>query len=187
MRVTFVRHTEVEEKYQNCYNGHIDISLSKKGLIDAKVLGKELADKRFDLIYCSDLKRAKETLHALSRKEPVIYSANLREKSWGRHEGMSFEQIVEKEHIEYENFLQWVDALDGDSYETFIARVKEFFFKVLLLSKAKDILVVTHAGVIRAFISIIENKTLEEAFTTELPYGSSISFNLDANSKIHLA
>ena len=186
MKLTLVRHAEVDERYQNCYNGHNDIGLSKKGYLQAKELAKELDALEFDAVFCSDLLRAKETLkYSLYPKstsslsltahvKDVIYTDRLREKSWGRHEGMSFDEIIAKEKIEYIDFLQWIEALDGEPYEEYIKRVKKFFLEFLPSLKKENILVVTHAGVIRVLLSIINGITLQEAFSIKVAHASQV-------------
>ena len=179
MNITLVRHGEIDEKYIGRYNGHIDIELSKKGLQDAKRLGIKLQEKTFDAIFCSDLKRAKDTLSQFPHaKDNVIYTNRLREKSWGRHEGMSFDEITSKEGIKYKNFLQWINCLDGESIEEFQTRIKEFFFEYLQNTDKKDILIITHSGVIKTFLSITKKTPLKEAFSLDIPYCSVTSASL---------
>ncbi len=176
MKITLVRHAEVAEEYQGRYNGHIDISLSKKGKEDAKGLAKKLKHIAFDKVYCSDLLRAKETLSAFNVDKEIIYTERLREKSWGRHEGKSFHEIVES-GIEYKNFEQWINALGGEDIENYTQRLKEYFYETILKQNVENILIVTHSGVIKTLLSIIKNISLEEAFSTELPYSSFITLD----------
>lgn len=99
MKITLVRHCEVDEKYLGCYNGHIDISLSDKGYIQAKDLAQKLKDENFDAVYCSDLLRAKESLKYFKNLNNAVYTDQLREKSWGEDEGKTYDQICkEKKH-----------------------------------------------------------------------------------------
>jgi len=172
LNITLIRHSEVQKDYIGCYNGHIDIELSQTGHKEAKNLAKKLKHKKYDAIFCSDLKRAKQTLSYFKRKN-VIFTKELREKSWGRHEGMSYDEIVKKEGIEYENFLQWIEFLDGESIDEFQARVKNFFFEYLPSLKKDEILVVTHSGVIKTFFAIEKNIPLKEAFALSVPYSST--------------
>ena len=169
MKLTLVRHAEVEEAYKGKYNGHIDIGLSPRGYEQAKELALKLQDKKFDAIYCSDLLRAKETLKAFHLSQEVIYTKKLREKSWGKHEGKSFEEI-EKSGIKYENFEQWIEALDGEKVDDFRERIRSIFYEDIVKSSAKNILVVTHSGVIKMFMSLYEHISLEEAFSQKLDY-----------------
>ncbi|MBE0514977.1 histidine phosphatase family protein [Sulfurimonas sp.] len=172
MRVTLLRHCEVDERYKNCYNGHNDICLSQKGKLQAKEVAKELDELEFDAVFCSDLRRARETLkHSLHAKD-AIFSERLREKSWGKHEGLSFDAIIAQGEMEYKDFLQWIEALDGEPHEEYEKRVKEFFFEFLPSLEKENILVVTHAGVIRVLLCLVNNITLEEAFGIKVENGS---------------
>jgi len=178
MKLTLVRHAEVEEKYHKKYNGHNKIALSTKGKVQAKELCKRLNDLEFDSIYCSDLPRAKETIKYFKHKEQIVYTNRLREKSWGKHEGLSFDEIIAQGEIKYENFLQWIDALDGEDYEKYVSRIKEFFLVFLPSINKDNILIVTHAGVIRVLLSILKKIKLEDAFSIKIDYGELIIENI---------
>ncbi len=169
MQIYFVRHSEVKEEYQGCYNGHIDIPLSNKGREDAKELAGKLSHIKFGKAFCSDLLRARETMEAFDLECEIIYTKRLREKSWGRHEGMCFEEIV-KEGLEYRSFEQWINDLDGEDLESYAKRLLEYFENTLLKQKAENILVVTHAGVIKMLLSLTKGMSLDETFAIALPY-----------------
>ena len=177
MKITLVRHSEVIKEYQGKYNGHIDISLSLKGVNDAKALATTLKHINFDKVYCSDLVRAKETFNELNIQLEPIYTSRLREKSWGRHEGKSFEEI-QAQGIEYKNFQQWISALDGENMQEYIQRVREYFYDTVFKEDAQNILIVTHAGLIKTLLSLTKNISLEEAFAINLPYSSYITLDM---------
>jgi len=181
VKITLIRHAEVEKAYHQKYNGHIDIHLSRKGKDDAKKIAKCFANEQFDLVFCSDLKRAKETLEPFVQAKDAVYTEALREKSWGRHEGMSFDAIIAEGAFTYENFTQWISALDGESYEAYMQRVENFFLQELPSHKAENVLVMTHAGVIRVLMAIVEKLSLENAFCREVPYGGAVIY--DTNLK----
>jgi broad specificity phosphatase PhoE len=182
VKITLIRHSEVEEAYHKRYNGHIDIGLSRKGEVEAKALSKRFEDEHFDLIYCSDLLRAKETLQPFTQAKDAIYTPKLREKSWGRHEGKSFDEIIAEGEIVYENFEQWIEALDGEDYKSYVQRIKEFFLEYLPSRKVDKVLVVTHAGVIRVLMAIVQDLSLEEAFCINVPYSGYIVFDTKEKS-----
>ena len=179
MKIILVRHGEVDKKYHKCYNGHIDIKLSRKGHQQAKAVAKMLQNREFDLVYCSDLLRAKETLKPSKHYKDAIFTQQLREKSWGEYEGMSFDEIIAAGEIRYENFTQWIEALGGEPYEVYITRIRTFFFESLPSQNANTVLVVTHAGVIRVLMAIVQNLSLQEAFCIDVPYASAIVFDMD--------
>jgi len=101
-----------------------------------------------------------------------IYTPALREKSWGRHEGMTFDAITEEEGLVYTDFLQWINTLDGEPYDSYIARIRTFFTETLLQTPYDDVLVITHAGVIRVLMHLLQDISLEAAFSIDFPYSA---------------
>ncbi len=176
MTLTLVRHAEVLKEFRGKYNGHIDIALSQNGKAQAKELAQKLKETTFDKVYCSDLLRARETLAAFELKQKIFYTPRLREKSWGKHEGKSFVEI-EAQGIKYKNFEQWINTLDGEEMSEYIERLREFFYEDIFKQEAQNILVVTHSGVIKTLLHLTKKITLEEAFSTTLPYSSHITLD----------
>ncbi|RLA71946.1 MAG: histidine phosphatase family protein [Epsilonproteobacteria bacterium] len=177
MIITLVRHGEIDNDYLGCYNGHIDISLSTKGIAASKQLAEYFRGSKFDAIYSSDLIRCKETLSPLIENSKfniknLILTPLLREKSWGKHEGMTYDAITERDGLSYKHFEQWINALDGEPYDTYIARIRHFFLEFLPLEPYDSVLVMTHAGVIRVLYAIILELSLEKAFTLPFPYAA---------------
>ena len=193
MKITLLRHAQVNEAYHKCYNGHIDIELSAKGKEEARHLAEHLRSEAYDAVFCSDLKRCRETLEAFTLDAKPVYTRALREKSWGRHEGKTFNEIIESEDFIYEDFEQWINALDGEKYPAYIRRVENFFKKFLpakqaealcnadvsLVNPYENILVVTHAGVIRVLMHILQKISLQEAFAKSFDYAHYISLDTD--------
>ena len=176
MKITLVRHGEVDRRYLGAYNGHIDISLSHTGHAQALALAQKFQNRDFDAYFCSDLLRAKETLAPLHVR--ALYSQKLREKSWGAHEGMRYEEIVQSEGIGYKDFYQWLEVLDGENYLHFIARVKKFFYEELPVMGHEDVFIMTHSGVIRVLHHLHKGISLEEAFSLNVPYAGVFNFEL---------
>ena len=197
MTITLVRHGEVGEAFHRCYNGHNDIALSPKGQEEALELAQHLKEKSFDAIYSSDLRRCQETLKPIINQLnlststtvipaeagmtaiPTLLTKELREKSWGRHEGMTFAAIVERDGLIYKHFEQWINALDGEPYDAYIERIQHFFTQTLPQTGYSSVLVVTHAGVIRVLMHILKEITLEEAFSIDFPYSAYTTLNSD--------
>ena len=168
MKLTLIRHAEVEEQYIGCFNGHIDIDLSKQGRVEAKNLANTFYNDEFDGVFCSDLIRCKNTLKYFKHSKDAIYTEKLREKSLGEHEGKKFEDLG----IKYENFGQFINSLDGERFDDFGSRVKEFFYDYLPSLEKENVLIITHAGVIRTMLCFYENIPIEEAFSRDIEYGS---------------
>ncbi len=175
MTLTLVRHAAVPKRFRRRYNGHIDIGLGPEGAAQARRLAARLRTERFDAVCCSDLRRCRDTLAPLRphlEGVPVHFTPELREKSWGRHEGMTFDAIVRRDGLRYENFRQWLGALDGEPYDAYLERIGRFFFGHLREQGASRVLVVTHAGVIRSLMHLALEIPLEEAFSVDFPYAA---------------
>ncbi len=118
MRLILVRHAESKANAEGINQGQkIDTSLSKLGIRQAKQVAQRLKDEKIDIIYSSDLKRAKETSEQINKfhKLKIIYDKRLREK----------------DHPE-------------ESIETFVNRLISFFDEIKKIDK--NILVVAHGG-----------------------------------------
>lgn len=171
MMLYLARHGEVESRYRECYNGWLDVRLSDGGVKEAQALAGRLEMFSFDAVYSSDLSRCRATLAAFDPGS-VTYDAALREKSWGEAEGLNYDEVCAKLGIVYENFSQWIEALGGESLEDFRARVESFFDGTILPKGGNNVLVMTHAGVIRTLLSRAAGLGLEEAFGERIPTGS---------------
>lgn len=181
MIITLLRHGEVIEEYQGKYNGHIDIPLSKNGKLQVIQIAATLKNENFDAIYCSDLLRAKQTLEAFEYKVTPILTKNLREKSWGIHEGKSFQEI-EESGIKYKNFEQWLNDLDGENSQEYINNTYKYFKDNIIDSQNKNILIVTHSGLIKSILSLLLKIPMEESFSKNLPYSSYIKLEKNDNT-----
>lgn len=170
MRLYLLRHASVDERYTGCYNGHIDISLSEAGRKEAVQAAAQLQGVEFDAVYSSDLMRCRQTLAPFGLGD-TLFDERLREKSWGRGEGMSYDEICESFGIKYESFEQFVGAVGGESLADFDARINEFFDE-LRAKEHTNALVVTHGGVVKMLLARQNNLTLEEAFGLNIPYAS---------------
>ncbi len=163
-----MRHASVDERYAGCYNGHIDIPLSRYGKEQAAKAADAIRNISFDAVYCSDLTRCVDSAKPLGL-ENIVYDERLREKSWGRAEGMKYDDICAEFGIKYENFGQFIDAVGGESLDEFSRRINSFFDE-LRRRPFKNTLVITHGGVIKTLLMTEKELTLEEAFGIDIPY-----------------
>lgn len=184
MTLTLARHGAVDTAYLRRYNGHNAIGLSEAGRAQAEALASHLEGSRFDALYCSDLRRCTESMEIILHHCPFniqhyVATPALREKSWGRHEGKSFDEITTEEGLRYENFLQWINALDGEPYADYIERIRRFFLEELAAQAYEHVFIMTHAGVIRVLMHLLQGMSLEEAFGTPFPYGAYTTLDLE--------
>ena len=154
-----VRHGETDWNNEFRAQGHMDIPLNLKGLAQAKLAAERLAPIRFDAAYCSDLSRVVATAEQImqGRDIPLNKMKGLREKSFGDLEGMTFEEIRQRDSELYEKIFQENIHFAPDGGESDLQvhnRVKAVADELLArhANTGDDILVVAHGGSLRALI-----------------------------------
>jgi alpha-ribazole phosphatase len=175
------RHPETILSNNYCY-GNSDIDLSKNSLKQVKSISEKLSQLNPDIIFSSDLKRCKiisDNLNFITH-----FSKDLREINFGDWE------MKKWDHINREDLDKWVKNFnefifpDGESYHLFQKRIKHFFKKRIIDSKAKTTLLISHAGVIREIMSIIYNCEYQKLFDTQIGYSSLYLINGDVISDL---
>jgi probable phosphoglycerate mutase len=89
--ITLIRHAESQANLDGVWNGQVDGPLSVAGEASLDAIGKRLHDRKFDVVVCSPLDRARRTASAFTSDFEVW--DRLSELDIGRWEGMSREQI----------------------------------------------------------------------------------------------
>ncbi len=187
MKLIIVRHGETEENVRGEIQGHGHGKLTKKGIGEAKKLAMRLKDEKFDLIFSSDLGRAKDTAAEIIKRHEaeVIYTPELREMSHGVLEGKHFaerEVEIARSGKPMEHFI----AEGGESLFQFRERVRKFL-ESLHKHKGKNILIVTHGGFLRMIFSIVFGKSIEESLKIGVANASINILELeDKGFKVHL-
>lgn len=98
--VTFyvVRHGETDANKNGVLQGHLDVPLSSEGVRQARVVAEAISSVRLDVVYSSDLSRAKETARAIMKGRPcsLILDRRLREIHLGNLSGLTSEEARRK-------------------------------------------------------------------------------------------
>jgi broad specificity phosphatase PhoE len=146
MGITVLRHGAVEKRYQKRYLGHTDVDIDKSLFYMEKV--EFLKNKKFDFIYCSELKRTAQTLKMIGFD--AIKDARLNEVRFKNEvELKSFEELEKLDSYKKEylnSFDSWYDFICAEKRDEFQKRVESFMKE---LPKGKEVLICTHWGVLR--------------------------------------
>jgi valyl-tRNA synthetase len=177
-----VRHGQTELNFQRRVQGSMDSPLTEEGRAQIHKAGEELAKHKIDLIISSDLGRAKETSEILAQETgaEIIYDAALRERSYGPHEGKTYEEV---DHIHH-TAQGYNESLEGiEAYVTVEERAWSAFSEYRKTHRAKNVVIVSHGGVIRALKKRLYDLTTEEAVTIgSAANGEILAFDhLDSN------
>ncbi len=153
-----VRHSETDWNVKHLMQGHSDSQLTSKGIKDSQKLAKKLKSIKFDLIFSSDLLRAKQTAEAISLEREIAIKTTelIRERKYGEFEG--------KHNSEYEVVNKALDKLSDEQKYTYkhspniesdheiVTRFLTFIREVAVANPGKTILAVSHGGIMRAFM-----------------------------------
>jgi broad specificity phosphatase PhoE len=184
-----MRHPHIDFAVQRCI-GQTDVDLSFEGKISLKSIAGEACRLFPDLVISSDLKRCRllaEEIAARLRTRPV-FDPIWREIDFGFWENRTWEAIRREET---EAFAEWVADFvttappGGESFLELQKRILSAIDAMLpdrtekmpwlrpmeARSMSPNVLVVTHAGVMRAAHAAFANLPLSRAFDYRIPYG----------------
>ena len=150
-RLLLTRHGETDWNAEGRWQGHSDTPLNERGRQQARELAAQLAG--VDVVYASDLARARETAEIAARELglDVILDDRLRERGFGVWEGLTSEEIEERfadAHARWKSGNGF-GADNAEPFDVFAARIHAFLEDVLGRHPDADVLLVAHGGSIR--------------------------------------
>lgn len=170
MKLYIMRHGETAWNADNRILGSTDIPLNAKGREQAREAAERLKDISFDIIYTSELSRAKETGLAVAALQPgckVFHDACLNENDFGDFEGK--DRCSEEYQSEKRKCFKRYPG--GESFLDVAARVYPFIKSLLSDPQLQDktVLVVSHGGICRVISSYFRDMENEEFITFSMP------------------
>lgn len=191
MRLIFVRHGETVANVENTLQGHLDTKLTEQGIDQARKVALKLKDESIDVIYSSDLSRAKDTAIEIAKYHKgieLVLTRELRERSVGVFEGKRMTRDeLSKWKVDIEDPEARLEG--GETITELYDRVSSFLMKTYAKHKNDRILFVGHGAMGRVLIAIMLNKPIGQF--AELPWLGNTSISLfevseDKRHKIHL-
>jgi len=173
-RLIAVRHGETAWNVDTRIQGHLDIGLNATGLWQAQRAGQALADEPIAAVYASDLSRAWQTAQAIARPHglEVQPDLGLRERAFGRFEGMSFAEI---EATLPEDARRWRERDPefepeggGESLLTFRDRVTGTASAIAARHPGQLVVLVAHGGVMDVLYRAATRQELQAPRTWQL-------------------
>jgi len=166
-------------------------NLTENGVSNAKKLGEKLKEIEFDCIYCSPLGRAVDTANHIKGDRPVrvIYKEALKEMGFGCWEGREHEEVKTRYPEQRYNFWHkphLYKPVDGESYEQLLDRVGAVFNEIIGLEAQGNVLIVTHAAVIKAILAIVKNIPLEHFWGEPYMYDTCLTVMEISNAEVRL-
>jgi probable phosphoglycerate mutase len=92
-----IRHGATEWSRSGLHTGRTDVPLNEAGEREAEALRRRLAGRRFALVLCSPLARARETCRIAGYGDVATATGDLCEWDYGEYEGRSTAEIRERD------------------------------------------------------------------------------------------
>ena len=163
IKITYFVHGTTTDNEQNISSGWFDVELSELGIQQSKDLTDLTEDKRFDIVFCSDLKRAVDSANlAWGDKYKIIEDERLRECNYGDYNAKSSDEV---EPMQEKSITEPMP--NGESYEMVKERIASFLEDIKRDYDGKHIAIVGHKAPQLALDVLLKHMTWEEAFDTD--------------------
>jgi len=180
--ILLLRHGETLWNIEGRIQGHGDSPLSAGGLAQADALARRLAAERPDVLYTSDLGRARQTMEPIARAAGLVprIEPQLRERCYGVFEGKTWPEIESEFPQDYAAHLSGAPAVKaegGESMLEFRERAVGALTRIAESAADGKVVVVAHGGVLGMLYRHIANIPLAAPRTYAMPNASINRFS----------
>jgi broad specificity phosphatase PhoE len=166
-----IRHAETGYNRDGRVQGHTDSSLSRLGIEQARRIGKRLDYVHFEAAYASPSRRTMHTARLALGDVKVEPREGLREIRLGLWEGQKAEALRKRYPREVDRWFHSPMAVRIPGAETvgqFRRRVVREMNRIRKEHPAGEIAVVTHAGVICAYLTSVLGMSLNDLWSFKI-------------------
>ncbi|PJZ26411.1 phosphoglycerate mutase [Leptospira hartskeerlii] len=171
-QLSLIRHGETEWNKERRLQGQTDTSLSKFGREQASILAEKLKNTKIELIFSSDLKRAKETSELISRelRTGIVYHPGLREIHLGEAQGILESDLSSK--FGEGSYSAWKSSEEihdqfrfpgGESKLEAECRIIETILNLLKMNGKENIAICSHGFVLSRFYNRFSSKEFPQS------------------------
>jgi broad specificity phosphatase PhoE len=187
--IILVRHGETEWNASEIFRGRADIDLNETGLRQAELLGKYLSGEKIDRIYSSPLKRAVKTAEAIAkhRKTGVNIVENLIDFDCGEWQGLTVEQVKDKDDVLYQDWLDTPEQMripGGETLEDVLNRAMPFVVGSVMKCREGTIALVSHRVVLKVLICALLKLDNSHFWDIKIDNGAITRFVYDGNHAV---
>lgn len=155
--------------------GRTDVSVSDYGRRQIEKSKEYTHGFDWTKVYSSPMKRCLQTADCLGiDRDQILVRENLREMDGGIWDNMTFADIKEKYPALYEERGKSLGTFAVEGAESFKEAGERFYLSMQEIRKEteENLLIIAHAGVIRAFLCAVTGKNYDEVMHFSVPYGS---------------
>lgn len=159
IHITYFVHGTTTDNEKDVATGWHDGELSELGKKQSIELGSQVKDKKFDVVFCSDLKRAIDSAQlAFGSLYTIITDKRLREANYGIYTGNISSSFKN-------NLPEYISKPfpDGESYHDIEKRIGDFIYFLKENYDGKHIAIVAHQAPQLAIEVLLNKKSWEQA------------------------
>lgn len=163
VNITYLVHGTTTDNEKNISSGWYDVSLSRMGKEQSISLKHKIKGKKFDVVFCSDLKRAVDSANLIFKgKVKIIQDKRLRECNYGKLNAYPSD-IIEpmQEKCIKKKFPQ------GESYDDVKKRISDFLKFLKKNYDGKHIAIISHKAPQLALDVLLKKRTWKQAFAED--------------------
>ncbi len=158
--ITYFVHGTTVDNETGKSSGHNDAQLSDLGKKQNLDLRAAVAEENFDIVYCSDLARARETAETVfGGRVKIVPDPRLRECDYGKLNGADENEVVPRKRASIDTPFP-----GGESYRDVEARVRLLLAEIADKHPGKQVALVAHQAPQLAIDVILNGVSWAEAF-----------------------
>ncbi|EIJ79891.1 phosphoglycerate mutase [Bacillus methanolicus PB1] len=174
------RHGETVWNAENRMQGRLDSSLTDKGKLHAQLLGRRLENTEFTAVITSPSGRTVQTAELIKgdRQIPIVKDSRLMEIHLGSWEGRTHEEIKEMNAYQFDCFWNKPNLYqnsEGESFQDVLDRVLAVLKDIEQTYSSGNVLIVTHAVVIKTMYMVMKQLPIEEFWSPPIIHGTSLT------------
>ena len=163
IKITYFVHGTTTDNEEGVSSGWKDVGLSDLGVKQSRDLAQLIDPQIFDVIFCSDLKRAIDSTRlTFGDDDRIKIDPRLRECNYGDYNGEA-SAVVDPMQPDFID----VAMPGGESYKDVEARTKEFLADIQKLYDGKHIAIVAHKAPHLALEVILNKQTWRQAMEND--------------------
>ena len=163
VKITYFVHGTTTDNENKISSGWYDVNLSDLGVEQSKELGRLTSNQKFDVVFCSDLKRAVDSANlAWADQYKIIADRRLRECNYGDYNAKPSDIVEPLQEKAIEEPMP-----NGESYEMVKDRIEDFLSDLKSNYDGKHVAIVGHKAPQLALDVLLKGLTWEEAFAND--------------------
>lgn len=179
MNIFLINHPEVYNPNQVCF-GQSELPLAENFTADFTWISDNLPSLNNENSACfsSPFRRSTKLAGFLNNNDDYIVDKRLSDVNFGNWEMMEWSEINTIQLSKWEDDFVNYKIPRGESLSQVFDRVNQFYQEILLLKK-ENILVVTHATIIKCFLCNVMGLSLQNVLDFEISNSSISRINFD--------